>query len=149
MARTILTPQFKPAWRWPADVEAFISTFVTGFSVNLCCGTSKLGSLLIDSSMPAHIKADMRFLPLRDACVDTVICDPPWNMDAIIRPRMMRECARILRPGGRLLLNAMWCPRTKGLKLIKAFFRRNMGSFGHVTMLFIYERKPYNLIFPT
>ena len=148
MAKNVKKLQFKKCWHWPADVEAFISLFVKGFSVHLCSGSSKLGSLRIDRFMPADIIADMRFLPIKDSCVDTVICDPPWSMDATIRPRMMRECARILRPGGILLLNAMWCPRTKGLRLVNAWFRRNLGSFGHVTLLFMYERTPKSLILP-
>ena len=132
--------QFRKMWSWPKDVEEFISARARGFTVHLCCGVSRVGSLRIDKYEPADIKADMCYLPLRSNCIDTIICDPPWGMDAKVRPPMMKECMRVLKPGGLLLLNALWAPRTKGLLFEEAWFRRNMGNFGQITMLFQYRK---------
>ena len=56
-------------------------------------------------------QADVTALPYEDACVDVVVCDPPWG-DALgsiaanrdLYPRFLAEMARVISPTGRLIL---------------------------------------------
>ena len=55
--------------------------------------------------------ADVTTLPYPDACVDVVVCDPPWG-DALgsietnrdLYPRFLQEMARVITPAGRLIM---------------------------------------------
>lgn len=55
--------------------------------------------------------ADVTALPYEDACVDVVVCDPPWG-DALgsvennrdLYPRFLTEMARVITPQGRLVM---------------------------------------------
>lgn len=47
--------------------------------------------------------ADMAALPLRDACLDGILCECALSL-ADDPARVLAECARCLKPGGRLLL---------------------------------------------
>jgi SAM-dependent methyltransferase len=55
----------------------------------------------------AFVRADIRWLPFRDGSVDLV-----WNRDVMIHvpdlPAAFRECRRVLRPDGRMLLFQMF-----------------------------------------
>ena len=51
---------------------------------------------------------DAKALPLRDGCVDSVVCDLPWGQrsgsraeNAALYPAAVQEWARVLRPDGR------------------------------------------------
>jgi 23S rRNA G2445 N2-methylase RlmL len=60
----------------------------------------------------AHFsRADARALPLADASVDRIVCNLPWGKQILsegeigaLYRRALPECARVLRPGGRLVL---------------------------------------------
>lgn len=49
------------------------------------------------------VRGDLARLPLAPACMDLVICECAWNLTD--KSRAMTEFARVLRPGGRLLLS--------------------------------------------
>jgi SAM-dependent methyltransferase len=52
----------------------------------------------------AWLQGDMQELPFRDACFDAVLC---YGAFMFVRPeRTIKEFARILKPGGRLYVNA-------------------------------------------
>lgn len=56
-------------------------------------------------------QADVTALACEDACVDVVVCDPPWG-DAVgsikanrdLYPRFLAEMARVITPAGRLIM---------------------------------------------
>lgn len=60
--------------------------------------------LNIDRTKAPDIVADGARLPLRCASVDTVICTE--TLEHVAHPQeMVRECARVLRPGGTLIIS--------------------------------------------
>ena len=107
---------YRKAWRWPLQVESYLRSRARGFTVHVCSGESSLGDIRIDSNTEkANIKADCLELPLREDIADTVICDPPWEMQYHLRGKLVKELRRILKPGGRLIFNAPFSPKQPGL----------------------------------
>lgn len=110
--------RYREAWRWPGYVEQFVRARAKGFVVHVCNGQSSLGDLRIDAfSANTDIIADGRYLPLKDEIADTVVCDPPWEMQYHHRGKLVKELRRILKPGGQLIFNAPWSPKQPGLKV--------------------------------
>lgn len=108
--------RYRKVWRWPDTVEGFIRSRARGFVVHVCSGESDIGDLKIDLySDKADIKADAFNLPLDDDVADTVVCDPPWELQYHLRGKLVKELRRILKPGGTLLFNAPWSPKQPGL----------------------------------
>lgn len=67
-------------------------------------------------------QADASAVPLPDASVDFISCDPPWGDDigthdgnAVLYPAFLAEATRLLRPGGRLALLSHELKLTRGL----------------------------------
>lgn len=108
--------KYRKAWRWPDSVEGFVRSRSQGFTVHICNGESSLGDIRVDRfSENTDIRADARYLPLKDDIADTVVCDPPWEMQYHHRGLLAKEIRRILRPGGHLIFIAPWCPKQPGL----------------------------------
>ena len=67
--------------------------------------------------------ADARELPLPDACVDGVICGFGLrNVPEL--PRAVAECARVLRPGGRLVVLDFFKPTGSTSRALQAGYNR-------------------------
>ena len=63
------------------------------------------------------------YLPVADAAIDTVICNSIMNLSSN-KPQVWREMARVLKPGGRVIVTdtALLKPLPEGaLKLLNAF----------------------------
>jgi ubiquinone/menaquinone biosynthesis C-methylase UbiE len=59
----------------------------------------------LHSDRVTHVAADLTRLPYADGCFDAVVCG--WVLEHLPDPRPgLQELARVLRPGGRLLLLA-------------------------------------------
>jgi SAM-dependent methyltransferase len=57
----------------------------------------------LDSDRVTHVAADLTRLPYADGCFDAAVCG--WVLEHLPDPRPgLRELARVLRPGGKLLL---------------------------------------------
>lgn len=85
-----------------------------GGVVHLCSGSiTATRTFDLRPTSAAAVIADVRELPIRDACVRWVMADPPYDQDYAevlwgmgkaypIPAVMLREIARILVPGGRV-----------------------------------------------
>ena len=116
--------RFKRAWSWPEPIEKFISLFLVSPSLHIFCGESGLGDVRVDLHLNADVKADAFHLPFRDECFQTVLADPPWHMAYHLRPKIIRECARVLKTGGRLIWNAPWWPNSRKLKVKEVWYAK-------------------------
>ncbi len=78
----------------------------------LTCAHENLRAAKRDINQHIRLEhADVTALPYEDACVDVVVCDPPWG-DALgsvehnrdLYPRFLAEMARVITPQGRLVM---------------------------------------------
>jgi SAM-dependent methyltransferase len=82
-----------------ADVDALI----TGFDYSV--GMLHRARTRLKNNRVAHVAADLTRLPYMDGCFDAIVCG--WVLEHLPDPRPgLRELARVLRPGGKLLLLA-------------------------------------------
>jgi len=109
--------KFRKAWSWPQEVENKIRELCEGSVLHVCCGESKIGDVRIDLEKEADIRASMYFLPIRPESFDTVLCDPPWELAYHLRGKLLRALRDPLKPGGRLIFNCFWFPKTRGLSV--------------------------------
>jgi SAM-dependent methyltransferase len=107
--------KFRKAWSWPFEVEAKIKELCEGYTLHVCSGESTIGDVRIDVEKLADVKASMFWLPIRQESFDTVLCDPPWELQYNLRGRLLRQLRDCLKPGGRLIFNCFWFPKTRGL----------------------------------
>lgn len=84
--------------RW-ADPDAVITAF------DLSAKMLERAKKHLKSDRIGHIQADLTRLPFNDSAFDTVVCG--WVIEHLPDPRPgLRELARVLEPGGKLLLMA-------------------------------------------
>jgi len=77
-------------------------------------------------------------LPLDSEIADTVVCDPPWAMDYVYKPKLISELRRILKFGGQLIFNAPWCPKCPGLALEEIWVPTyQLMTFTHLSFIFV------------
>ena len=114
--------KFKKAWSWPQEIEAKVKDLCEGYTLHVCCGDSQLGDVRIDLEKQADVKASMHNLPIRPETFDTVVCDPPWELAYHLRGRVLRQLRDSLKPGGRLIFNCFWFPKTRGLDVDKEIY---------------------------
>ena len=80
-----------------ADPDAFITAF------DLSQKMLARARQRLNSDRVSHVAADLTRLPYADAIFDAVVCG--WVLEHLPDPRPgLRELARVLRPGGKLLL---------------------------------------------
>ena len=87
--------KYTNAWRWNKHEECIVSKHIIGSSIHICSGQSKIGDIRVDLTEQADIKADVLKLPFKDKSIDTVICDPPWNIAFIMK--FWQELERIAK----------------------------------------------------
>lgn len=97
-------------------------------------------------------QADATAVPLPDASIDFISCDPPWGDDigthdgnAVLYPAFLAEATRLLRPGGRLALLSHELKLTRGL-LKQAAGLELLGELrvwhgGHRPAIWILQRR--------
>ena len=108
--------KYREAWRWPQAVEGFIRSRAQGLTIHVCSGMSQIGDVRIDiDGHNANVRGDFNQLPVKDDIADTVVCDPPWELQYHLRGKLVKELRRIIKPGGQLLFLAPWSPKQPGL----------------------------------
>lgn len=80
----------------------------------------------------------MSTLPLADASVDTVACDPIYGLGFPERVRLQRELSRVARR--RILFKAPWIPRARGFRLSQVFLLAS-HTCQNVAVLSVLERR--------
>ena len=117
--------KFRKAWSWPKGVEDFVNHFLESPSLHVFCGESLLGDVRVDLySDAADIKADAFNLPFPDESFQSVLADPPWHLAYHLRPKLIRELARVLRTGGKLIWNAPWWPNSRKLEVREVWYAK-------------------------
>jgi SAM-dependent methyltransferase len=80
-----------------ADPDAVITTF------DLSLGMLQRARARLKSARVSHAVADLTRLPYADGCFDAIVCG--WVLEHLPDPRPgLRQLARVLQPGGKLLL---------------------------------------------
>jgi len=140
--------KYRKAWRFPEAVEDFIASQCEGFTVHVMNGESQIGDLRVDLySKNTDIHADALNLPLADELADTVVCDPPWEMDNRAKPKLVSELRRILKFGGKLIFNSTWSPKCPGMPIETIYVpERQLMTFQHISLVFIARKVRRNLI---
>lgn len=130
--------RFRKAWVFPKEVTEWLRNQLKTCKhpiLHVPCGSSRLGDVLVDQHYEPPLKnyevtkADFFNLPYPDASFPTIISDPPWEMPYDKRAALVKELARVLKPGGVLLFNAFWVPDTAKLELNEVWIRWPRGGF--------------------
>ena len=134
--------KYKKAWSWPTQVEDFIAARADGFTIHVMNGNSQLGDLRIDRyTENTDIRADALHLPLSNEVADTVICDPPWDMDYTLKGRLLSELRRITKFGGKWIFNAPWCPKCPSMALEEIWCPTwQLMVFTHISLIFVLRK---------
>jgi len=133
------------------EVKTLISSRARGVILNLCSGSWDFG-ITVDKVTPADIKADVMYLPFKDACADTIIFDPPFGRKwkkvygsyYADRRKVFGEIIRVLKPGGLLIFSHYFIPQQRIWKLEDVYMIVNQ-PWEHVRAL-SFSRKQ-NMLF--
>jgi len=143
-------PQLEEAWIWPDRVQRWIRNRTTGRVLHVCCGASSIGDVTVDADRDRGptVQADMADLPFPDATFDTAIWDPPWKVDLFSRPKPFIELVRVTNPGGRILTNTTWIPRSDQTDIRQVWVRQDQ-ELGNASLLVEHTRYPGQTTLPT
>lgn len=104
---------------WPEEVEDYISSWLVGKTLHVCCGLSALGDVRLDLFQPGiDVRADGARLPFGDRAFDTVLCDPPYNGRFQWMHDLLNELHRVAAK--RVIFQAWYCPADKEGRYKKA-----------------------------
>ena len=133
---------FKKSMTWEEDVSAFIASRLQGYSLNIPCGSSKLGSvrLDIDPTVSPDKVADMNKLPFPDCVFDSGVQDPPWKLNFYQRMRPFFELIRVVKVAGTIIYNAPWIPTSKAVQLKETWIRQS-AQFGNVSIISVFTKE--------
>lgn len=126
--------------------DDFLRLWAVGTIAQVCCGASGVGDIRVDHDPEApgvNVLADMYALPLRDASIDTVACDPIYKLGFPERVRLQRELARVARR--RILFKAPWIPRARGWKFSQAFLLAS-HTCQNVAILSVLDRAGHQVL---
>lgn len=117
--------RYSKGWAWPRDVREWVLERTHGRVLNICSGSSRIGDVQIDADplVEPDIVADMDSLPIQPRSFDTVVSDPPWNMDYFERQNPFYEAIRAVKPGGTLIYNCPWRPKSSWVTLEDSYQR--------------------------
>lgn len=133
---------YKDKWHDPKKVNLLVKKFITGYSLNLPCGMSKLCSIRadIDQNVKPDVVTDMYNPNFSNNLFDTIYCDPPWNIPYDKRVPLVYKQFDLLKPGGILIYNAPWIPNGKGFYIEKIFLTIPTFMMGNVACITILRK---------
>ena len=133
--------QLKKTHIWEEPVNDWFKERMFGHTLNVCCGTSTIGDVRVDLKprFKGILKGDMFNLSYEDNSFDVVICDPPWKLNPLLRPRNFFELVRVCKVGGRILFNARWIPTSKYV-ILKEIWLRCSYDLGDISGLMLFEK---------
>ena len=83
---------------WPKEVEGYLNNLLTGKSLHICCGKSRIGDILLDLyEDDVDVVANANRLPFSNSSFDTLLIDPPYNGDFQWNHNMLSELSRVAR----------------------------------------------------
>ena len=133
---------------WPETVSAWIADRLLSPSLHVCCGKSTLGDLRLDRFEAAvDIRADASALPIGNARVKSVLCDPPYNGKFQWNHDLLSELARVAEQ--RIIFQHWFLPCDKlgryrklhAFKLIDLAVWNPKSYFGRVQVISVFERQ--------
>lgn len=135
------TTKLKKSWVWNKEVADFVKSKISGYSLNICAGKSKLGDIKIDLDPQdsSVIKGDMKKLEFDDCSFDTIICDPPWKIGYYDRWSNFFECVRVCKVGGSIIYNAYWIPDSDFVELKETIIRQDK-AFTNTSIISIFKK---------
>lgn len=95
---------------WEKEIQDFVADKLTGFSLNVPCGSSTLGSVRLDldpKALGITKTADMNALPFENGTFDSDVQDPPWKLNFYQRARPFFELIRVVKVGGTIVYNPL------------------------------------------
>lgn len=132
-------------WIWGDSVKDFVSSYVKGYSLNVCAGKNPICdvNLDLDPQDRSIIKGDMRLLQFNAETFDTVVSDPPWKIPYYERFKPFFECVRVCKIGGRIIYNATWIPSSTDVELEDIFVRQD-GNFTNASLICVFRKVKAN-----
>ena len=138
---------YQQNWRDPEEVEEIVKKHLHGYSLNMPCGMSQLGSIRadIDKKVKPDKVIDMFDTPFKRSKFDSIYCDPPWDINIMKRRRLAINLTNLLKPiTGTLIFNCNWILMNKVLRMKEVYFITS-DNFGSISAVTIYD-KPNNEI---
>jgi len=134
---------YKSVWRQPEDVDRWLRERCDGRTLNVCCGESPLGDVQVDADPDRNpdIQADMNKLPFKDATFDTVVFDPPWKMGYYKRQTPFFEAVRVTKPGGKILMNALWVAESENTRITDTVVRAD-DEWSNISAIVEHTKQP-------
>ena len=134
---------FRESFIWEKEIEDFVKEHIKGYTLNVPCGSSKLGDIRLDIDSNLSMRKAYDFfkdeIPYPHNTFDTVISDPPWKVGHYFRPAMFFSLVDVCKVGGIIIYNATWIPTSKSVKLLKTYIRQS-GQFSNVSIISIFEK---------
>lgn len=135
--------KFVKSWRWESTVEEYAKQHLIGYSLNVPCGQSEIGSvrLDIDPNMKPHAVYDMfkTGLDYPDNTFDSIISDPPWKIDYYHRAKLFFELVRVCKVNGIIIYNATWIPTSKMVEFIEVYTRQS-AEFANCSQISLFKK---------
>ena len=122
---------------WPDSIQEFLAPLLSGYSLHVCCGLSKLGDVRVDldPGVTPDFVCDAARLPFADNSFDTVLCDPPYNGKFQWNHDMLSELSRIA--SHRIIFQHWFIPATKD-----GLYKKAHTKF-HLTETYVWQGQTY------
>ena len=134
---------YQSSWRQPEDVDRWLRKRIDGYTLNLCSGESPLGDVQLDADLDREpdVQADMGALPFGDATFDTVVFDPPWKIGYYQRQTPFFEAVRVTKPGGKILMNALWIGESENTRITNTVVRAD-DEWANISVIVEHTKQP-------
>jgi ubiquinone/menaquinone biosynthesis C-methylase UbiE len=94
-----------------------------------------------DLDRDPDVQADMGALPFGDATFDTVVFDPPWKIGYYQRQTPFFEAVRVTKPGGKILMNALWVAESENTRITDTVVRAD-DEWANISVIVEHTKQP-------